>query len=69
MHSADAARLILPHCIVNDAALTAHWLVHLADRTEPLTPSSQRQYLSWVLLRERLSSPRWVTVNPKYSSP
>jgi hypothetical protein len=64
MHATDAAQLILPRTSAEVRFLPSHWLIHLADRAEPLHPNARRQYLSWVHSRGRLTSPRWVTVNP-----
>jgi hypothetical protein len=64
MLAADAARLILPRSEAQGKALLSRWLIHLADRPEPIVPDSRWRYLEWPRLGGRLSSPIWVPVTP-----
>jgi hypothetical protein len=66
MLAADAARLILPRSSAVGTALLSRWLIHLADRDEPLAPASRRRYLHWPRLGlEHLLSPTWIPVTPQ----
>ncbi|MCI0460798.1 MAG: hypothetical protein L0Z62_27940 [Gemmataceae bacterium] len=59
----DAARLILPPSKAEGTALLSRWLIHLADRPEPIVPDARRRYLTWPG-GGCLSSPMWIPVTP-----
>src|SRR6185437_14142046 len=61
----DAARLILPRSDAVGKALLSRWLIHLADRCEPLVPGSRRQYLAWPTVGGQRLSPSWYPVTPQ----
>src|SRR5262249_48687021 len=64
MLAADAARLILPRSKAEGKSLLSRWLIHLADRLEPIVPDARRRYLGWPRRGGRLLSPMWVPVTP-----
>jgi hypothetical protein len=64
----DAARLILPQTNAVGTGLLSRWLIHLADRPEPIIPDSRRQYLSLPTpedFQKGLVTPMWVPVTPQ----
>lgn len=74
--AAEAARVVLggngrgdkPH---------AGWLIHLADRDDPLTPSARRKHLGWIEAAGEVwrrpdgtpADPIWRPVYPHYAQP
>ncbi len=67
MLAADAAHLILPRSKAEGKALLSHWLIHLANRPEPIVPDSRRRYLAWRPLGGVQMPPMWVPVTPQNS--
>jgi hypothetical protein len=64
MLAADAARLILPPSKAEGKALVSQWLIHLANRIDPIVPDSQRRYLRWAMLGGVRMQPMWIPATP-----
>jgi hypothetical protein len=64
MLATDAVRLILTPTKAEGKALLSRWLIHLADRPEPLVPDSQRRYLDWPRGGGSPLPPIWAPVTP-----
>jgi hypothetical protein len=47
MYATDAVRLLLPPVQLKGKALLSYWLIHLADREEPILPGLGKSFLAW----------------------
>lgn len=60
MYATDAVRLLLPTVQLKGKALLSYWLIHLADRDEPILPGLEKSFLAWSNVGELQPQPRWV---------
>jgi hypothetical protein len=57
----DAARLILQGTGLGDKPQSG-WLIHLANREEPLVPAARRWFLNWSTFCGKPQPPMWIPV-------